>query len=213
MGLMVGVIIYFVKSKQRNRLLNNQRKFLNMSQNFDRFDLYLSIAGGLSLVILFSSLIDTFLQTTTLSFPVFEIEEKIIIRYLITDGIYLFLPYLFTYYFLLTSIMIFGLARLMKIQCTLRIIFLTHLKTSWIFIIGLSFCFFTFLGLTFLIIVVITFILTKVFLDGIYLRKTLGISRKKTIFLKLMPILIYFLVFLLYLQIRFDILKLISLLL
>lgn len=203
----------FFQTRKSKREEQTIRKDLDKLQIFTQFNLFISLGAFVAIVTLFYSIIYTFLKTTTLSLPIFEIEEKIILNYLITDGILLFLPYLILYYFVLTAVITYGLARLIKTSGDFTTLFFSHLKTAWIFLICIPLYLLTYLGLTFFLILCFGLIIVKIILDLRYLSKNLSLSRKKTVFLKIVPILILFGIFLLYLQIRFDIINLLSLLL
>ncbi len=205
--LMVGLILLFFLSRDKSLFILDKKKSVN------KYNLGFSLLSFLSMVAYFSFLTYTFLKTTTLSFPIFGMEEKIIIRYLITDGIYFFLPYILFYYYVLTSFLVYGLGRLLKIKTDLNTIFLTHIRTARPFLLGLTLFLFTFFGLGYLLIVGLALLSIKLVLDGISLRKNLQISRKKVVFLKLVPILILISTLLAYLQIRFDIFNMLALLL
>ncbi len=213
LGGCVVLFLYYIQLDRKSLLHEKKQKFLDKNKTFKEFDLYFSILGFIGLISVLSSLIYTFLKTTTISFPVFDIEENIILRYLITDGLYWFLPYILLYYFVITSLLVHGLARLIKIESNLTSVILTHFKTTQLFIYGFIFAMGTMFGIGFVLIVVISLICIKLVLEGFYLRKNLKISRKKVVFIKVMPIIILFSTFLLYLQIRFDIANLLSLLL
>ncbi len=209
--MLVLVVYIFSRARKSNIQDKNDRKYLNRDRTFDEFDLFISIGAFFALITLLYSAVYTFFSTTLISLPIFEIEEQIIFRYLLTDGSFYFLIYFCLYYFMLTTVMVFVMARSLRVKANLSTIFLTHLKTSWIFLICVPLYFLTFLGIGFFIILITILFLIKITLDVIYLRKTLKISRKKMIFLKLWPFFVYIVILLLYLQIRFDVFNLLGL--
>jgi beta-glucuronidase len=207
------IFIYFRTKEGRSR--PEIRDFLKLKpyRRFGKIDLFLSTKTFIALILTSTIVINLFLETTTLSMPVFTIEEKIIFRYLITDGIYFFLPYLLLYYFCFVSLLIYLFARIFKINCKFNTIFFTHLKTNWLFFFTLPIISLTIFGFIPILIIYMILFLIKIVLDMIIIKRALKTSRIKAIILKLIPILIIIFSFIIYLHIRFDIFNLIILLL
>lgn len=215
LGFSFGFLSLMGYSLYRNRKFHTGGKAqtdFNKKKKAPNLDMAFYIVGFCGLILSLNLLIYTFLKTTTFSFPVFDIEEKIIIRFLITDGIYLFVPYLLIYYFVLTSLLEWGLARLLKVKSRFEPTFLTHIKSSVLFNIGMIFLIFTFAGIMYSLIVFLAFAFIKIIADGWELRKSLGVSRKIAASLKVFSLFIMLGIILIYLEVRFDLLNRLSLL-
>lgn len=217
--ILSGVALIFLYFRKREETLETRVKELLTfnSQGYTQLDLLITIASIASLTIFTSSLIYTFLETTTISLPIFEMPEKIIFRWLFTYGVYLFLPYLFLFYFVLASVATYGIMRLFRVQINFDDVLYLHLKTTWIFLFALPLCLLTFFDIYVLLVSLIVLVGIKMTIDGIYLEKALETTRNKavlvTILAKSLPLVVIISGFLLYLHIRFDIFNLLSLLL